>query len=471
MPDRSLLSSRHRVAPAVALPLCAAASLAHAGTEPTIAWGTYYTGEHSSSYLHGLGALPDGSFMVLGGPNDSFHGERISRFDASGRPQWSLLYAGAGEGRVIALTIVPGQSDFYVAGETEADEGIATAGAHQSTRTCFGHGARCAADALVARFDDTGERQWGTYFGGPFDDRIVAAAADATGALHVCGETGSPSGIATPDGYQTTLVGEFAGFVAVFEPTGLLRWATYYDDSCSAIALDEPGDAVYVAGGTEAGDLATPGAHQEAADDGRDAYLARFTGDGELVWSTYYGGPGDDLGEAVRVDADGAVYLLGTTDSATAIATAGAHQDRLGGSSDVFLVRFTAGGEREWATYFGGAEYDQAADLAVDDEGRLYLGATVMSDDLATPNAPRRHVAGGRDALVARFDGTGALEWATYYGGENDDYVSALALSPDGSVYLGGFTNSTTGIFTPGAYQEIGTTGPAAYIVRLLQGS
>ncbi|MDC0674208.1 hypothetical protein [Nannocystis radixulma] len=448
--------------------MVAAAPVALANTEPTIAWGTYHGGA-SSGYLFGLGALPDGSVCVLGGPTE-FRDARISRFDAAGQLLWSFLYGGQG-GWGRALTVVPGQSDFYVTGMTEADEGIATAGTHQTARSCFGHGAECGHEGFIARFDAAGNRVWGTYFGGPFHDSVDAAAADASGALYVCGETASLEGIATAGSHQSTWIDPGA-FVASFEANGVLRWATYYAGSCDSIAVDAAGDAVYIAGSvSETANLATPGAHQEQPGGAFDAHLARFTGTGERVWATYYGGSDDDLGQKIRVDATGAVYVLGETHSSDAIATSGAFQDRPGGQQDLFLARFTADGERVWATYFGGADEERASSLAIGDEGGLYLAASTTSKGLATQDAPRPHPAGDFDAMVARFDGDGALRWATYYGGSGSDIAWVVDTGPGSSVYLGGYTGSTSGIATPGAYQDVSQSGQDAFIVKFLQDS
>src|SRR5690606_28417771 len=86
-----------------------------------------------------------------------------------------------------------------------------------------------------------------------------------------------------------------------------------------------------------------------------DALLTNFnSADGTLNWSTYYGGAENDEASAVVVASDGDIYIGGRTHSDANIASAGVHKENLTGNSDIFIVRFSPEGNREWATYYGG---------------------------------------------------------------------------------------------------------------------
>ncbi|MFM1875642.1 MAG: hypothetical protein RL266_1379, partial [Bacteroidota bacterium] len=103
------------------------------------------------------------------------------------------------------------------------------------------------------------------------------------------------------------------------------------------------------------------------------------------VWGTYYGAIGTDSGSDVVTDLFGDIYLAGTTNS-TAFISSNGHQNTLGGGTcntydcqDAFLVKFDSGGVRQWATYYGGSENEIGSSCAVDGIGNIYLAGTTYS--------------------------------------------------------------------------------------------
>ncbi|MEQ8765623.1 MAG: SBBP repeat-containing protein [Planctomycetota bacterium] len=108
----------------------------------------------------------------------------------------------------------------------------------------------------------------------------------------------------------------------------------------------------------------------------------------------------------------------------------------------------------EWSTYLGGSEEEQARTLAVDSSGNVYVAGLTRSTDFpATVGAFDTSYGGGfYDGWVAKLDGTGALIWATYIGGDDKDIIDAIAVDASGQVTFGGETLSSDFPVTPGAY-------------------
>ncbi len=172
-------------------------------------------------------------------------------------------------------------------------------------------------------------------------------------------------------------------------------------------------------------------------------------------WSTYFGGSSSDVGLATELDGMGSVYLAGNTSSTSGIATSGAHQGVYGGSpaNDIFISKFDLNGNRLWSTYFGGSSEDQLYDLVCDGGGFFYLtGYSTSTSALATPGAYMTTNAGGSDAVLAKFNSNGVLQWCTYFGGGQNDIGRGVAVA-GGAVCIVGQTSSTTGIATAGAHQ------------------
>ncbi|MBL0308764.1 MAG: SBBP repeat-containing protein [Bacteroidetes bacterium] len=318
---------------------------------------------------------------------------------------------------------------------------------------------------LVARTETKAQdsRSWATYLGGVNDDYAYAVATDASGNVYLTGYTVSTNGIATPGSHKETYnQGAPDVFLIKFDSLGNRLWGTYYggtgDDQAKGIAVDQNTGDVYIAGVTQSSSGIASGGFDnlinEGATDKTDAFLVKFNSSGVVQWGTYYGGAGIDEGHSVAVDALGNVYLAGQTSSATTTQIgSGGHQNSLGGSTDAFLVKFDANGNRRWGTYYGGADYERGRGVTVGDSFHVYLaGFTPSTTGIASLGAYKT-VPDGADAFVAKFDSAGTRLWGTYFGGNGTDECHSVAVDKSGHVYLAGVTLSTSGFATPGAFQ------------------
>lgn len=324
---------------------------------------------------------------------------------------------------------------------------------------------------------------WSTYFGGFSVECAYAVSSDTSGHAYLVGHTTSSAGIATTGAYQTTYVANKDAYIACFDSSGILTWATYYGGSNSDnffyVTTDTLG-GIYAAGitATTSG-MTTTGSHQPVFGGGvSDAYMVKFDATGARQWATYFGGGGDEAVAASFDDymvsitwdkATNKVYLCGMTTSPSGIATTGTHQTTIGGLKDGYLAQFTTAGVLQWATYYGGSNDDKIVKMSSDMSGNVYVtGVTTSTADIATTGAHQTTLAGGVDAFVAKFNATGVRQWATYYGGSNDDGSSGIANDNTGNVYIAGATTSTTGISTTGSFQQfIAGTGPTdAFLIK-----
>jgi len=91
-----------------------------------------------------------------------------------------------------------------------------------------------------------------------------------------------------------------------------------------------------------------------------------------LVYSSYLGGTGDDLGQGIAVDHSGQVHVTGETGS-TDFPIQNPLQSALGGSLDVFVAKLNrAGSQLVYSTYLGGTGDDSGSGIAVDHSGQTY---------------------------------------------------------------------------------------------------
>jgi hypothetical protein len=338
-------------------------------------------------------------------------------------------------------------------GSTSSTSGIATAGAHETTVN----------DGFLVKFNSSGVRQWGTYFEGNGN----ACTTDASGNVYIVGLTNSTSGIATAGAHQTVMSGSGDAFLVKFNSSGVRQWGTYFGGPFNGGSANETGiscatDAsgnIYMVGKTPSNSgIATVGAHQTAGGTQFfDAFLVKFNSTGVIQWGTYYDGLGDTQPNSCATDASGNVYMAGQVFQEllpdSGISTPGAHQTTYGGGfTDAFLVKFDPNGVRQWGTYYGGSSVEEGTSCAIDPSGNVYMaGHTGSTTGIATAGAHQTVFGGGGlDGFLVCFNSSGVRQSGTYYG---ECFVSDCATDASGNVYMAGITTSSSGIATAGAHQ------------------
>jgi gliding motility-associated-like protein len=260
--------------------------------------------------------------------------------------------------------------------------------------------------------------------------------------------------------------------ILIIDP--ILNWATYFGgggtDYGSAVAADSFGN-VYTTGNTTSySGISTKGSYQDSISGSSmpDAYLAKFNSNGKLLWATYIGGTGYDGGVSIAIQGGSSIYIAGSTSSKSGIATGGAYKISYnGGSRDVFVIKFSDQGIRKWGTYFGGPGYEECNHVIADVYGDIFItGETSSESGIATSGAHQTNSGSSAtftvgDAYLAKFNSNGNIIWATYYGynGSSTGRNGAtkgnnLATDRSGNVFISGFTQSSSGIATNGAFQS-----------------
>jgi hypothetical protein len=314
--------------------------------------------------------------------------------------------------------------------------------------------------------DPSTNRIWSTYSGGTQFDFCKGTGTDAQDNVYISGFSMSTGNIATNGAYQSTLNGALDGYLIKFNENGTKLWGTYYGGSSSDAARVmrvEPSGNVYLAGSTTSTTgIASSGAYQTVYGGGiDDAFLAKFNTSGQLIWSTYFGGIDHDIAEALTIDRDTNVLISGHTSSPGSIATAGAYGTSYNGNFDVFIAKFDSAGTLKWGSYFGDSGVDEAYGMVTDTLGDIYVtGGTTSLAGISTPGSHQTAFAGYQDGFLSKFNATGtSLLWSTYFGGQDNDFGTAIAVNKYGTVFFGGTTTSSSGIASTGAYQ----TSPASF--------
>ena len=317
-------------------------------------------------------------------------------------------------------------------------------------------------DAFLLKYDAAGNLAWQrTYGTGPTEPGL---RADEYG-----------QGVATtPDGSAIYVTGQFGNgsvFLAKFDPNGGLIWDRTWGDNGNfsrAVAVAADG-SVYVAGGTSTFDVGQS-----------DAFVAKFTADGALVWDLTWGGFGFDTAQDLALGPDGSVYFAGETNSFVAndaflvklsptgtvlwerdwgtldrdgfpgltsafgVGTAPdgsvyitGNASDIGVDKNVILVKFSAAGDVVWQK-IGGPGFGNGNDVAVAADGEVFVSGSFLVESRDVPDAF------GGLAFVAQYSADGKKRKAIQWGGAAHEsaVADAIAVAADGSIAVAGFAQS-----------------------------
>jgi uncharacterized protein (TIGR03437 family) len=346
-----------------------------------------------------------------------------------------------------------------------------------------------------------------TYYGGTGADSVRGIAVDSSGNVLIAGGTSSGNlpGL-SGSSFQVDYMGNGDGFVAKMNGSGTaLAWVTYLggtsNDVALGIAVDSSGNA-YVTGYTDSTDFPIYPSKSSVAqgtfggDGGAwllhavgDAFVAKFDPTGKMLWSTYLGGSQDDAGAAIAVDSSGNVYVAGATVSTHFPGVSSGFQPTFGGlggeptipesgyvafdTGDAFVAKLDpTGAHLLAATYLGGSFDDFAVALTIDSSGNIWVGGGTISGNFPRVNPFQSAYGGGTNFNAQPVYSTGdgfiselssdlkTLKYSTYFGGNEDDAISAIAVDSSGAIYFAGGTQSSNLPGASNSYHGPSTAAP-----------
>jgi hypothetical protein len=308
--------------------------------------------------------------------------------------------------------------------ETDAASGVATDGKGSvyiagSTTGSLGGASRGNDDAWLAKYSAAGALRWKRQLGTAALDVADGVAVDGDGNLYISGSTAGSLG--------GPFQGGFDAWVAKYSAAGALRWkrqlgTSGLDVAWASAAADGDGN-VYIAGWTD-GSLGGP---FQGGD--RDAWVAKYSAAGELLWKRQFGTSDLDVALGVATG-DGNVYISGFT--------GGSLWAPNRGGFDAWVVKYSAVGDLLWKRQFGTAESDGANAVATNGDGNVYVSGSTAGS-LGGPNR------GSNDAWVAKYSAAGDLLWKRQLGTARDEIALGVAADGDTNVYTGGSTFGSLG--------------------------
>lgn len=399
----------------------------------TLIWMSYFGGENDDLIM-GLSCDQLGNIVVGGftdsktgiatiasyqpGQADTLFGRDgfIAKFNTNGNRIWSTYFGGTDVDFIHALK-TDAAGNIFIAGWTHSVDGISSTGAFQQNYASDLSDGQNWGDGFVAKFDANGNRHWSTYCGGEKFDRFYCMDLDAKGNIYASGISFS-NGLATSGSFQTTNSELSEAILVKFNSSGNRIWSTYYggplEDYVEAITCDKENNVIIGGMTTSLTSVGTAGTYLPSFAGGvRDAFIAKFTENGNLSWGTYYGGSGEEWAYGLTTDEDNNIFIAGSTYSTNNIATSNSYQPifpAIGAAWTPFIAKLSSTGRQIWGTYYGYGNMlgnGDAQAITTDINGDIFVGGHTMAPEgIATCNAAQSNWSsqnGNYDMFVAMF--------------------------------------------------------------------
>jgi hypothetical protein len=276
-------------------------------------------------------------------------------------------------------------------------------------------------DVFVRKYDSKGHELWTRQFGSSGDDTAAGVAVSLAGSVYVVGWTSGAL-------LGQTRLGEDDAFICKYDSMGNQLWirqfGTTSDDEASSVAVDDLGN-VFVVGYTRS---ALPG---QTYLGGRDAFIRKYDGLGNELWTHQFGTEGPDFAYGIAVDEMGNAYVIGTVLGKLP----GEHSF---GGEDAFIRKYDPLGTTLWVHQFGSSSDDTASAVAVDLSGNAYVvGMTLGALPGQTPSS------GGKDAFIRKYGKLGNELWTHQFGSGSWNEACSVAVDKQGNAYVIGQTWGT----------------------------
>jgi hypothetical protein len=281
-----------------------------------------------------------------------------------------------------------------------------------------------------------------SYFGEYGWDVGYSLALARDDSFYVTGYTDSII-FPTKDAFDDTLNGPDDAFLAKFSSNGSLLWSTFLGGNASelgtALAVAADG-CCYVAGNTFSDDFPTLKAYNATKGLLRDGFISKFASNGSLLWSTFLGGNWLDYVSDIAVAADGSCYLTGYTESTNFPLKDAVNQSYC--DREAFVSKFASNGSLLWSTYLGGSQSEDGRSIALAADGSCVITGWTYSDDFPIIDNYSIPISQNLDVFISQFSPTGTLLWSTIFGGNLLDWGYGIAIDHDNCVFITGNTNS-----------------------------
>jgi gliding motility-associated-like protein len=273
--------------------------------------------------------------------------------------------------------------------------------------------------------------QWAQHYGGSAVDIPFSIKFTSDGGTVVAGYTDSKDN----DVSQQSPREYWDLWVLKLDACGNKQWekslgGTGYE---SARDIEQTADGGYIVlGETNSTDGGVIGGYGGT----KDIWLIKLTASGDLQWQKRYGGSGLDIGNQIKIDADGS-FLIAASSSSNDGDITGNHGT--GGFTDGVILKISSTGALQWSKCYGGSKNEELLDIEFVN-GKIFVAGYANSIDGDIPPSQKNY-----DVWLLALDANGNKIFSKIYGGSQNDVAYSMSKGTDGTVTLAGYTTSKDG--------------------------
>lgn len=394
-------------------------------------WIKVFSGS-TEDYFSALVRTPDNGYMAGGrtasaeGDFSSHHGALdawVVKVDGSGNKLWQKSFGGSGYESISGMVAMADGGCLFTGTTNSNDQHVS--------------GFKGVNDVWVVRLNGSGDIVWQKTFGGSWAERANAIVPSIDGHYFIAATTMSDDG-----DVATGTRGNNDFWVLKIDGNGNKLWDKridkLYDDIAYGLAVDADGGCIISGSAEVFVSTGNGGGYSHS-----DALIVKLDGSGRELWRKTLGGGENESAQAVALTKDGGYMITGYTASSDGEMTA-SH-----GSSDVWLAKLDAQGNKLWMKLYGGRQSDGAYAIAADANGYVLTGQSSSTDGDATSNQ------GAYDIWVLKVDENGTKMWQESIGGLVNDNGYGVLANADGSVVIAGRTEGKIpGIISTSTYSD-----------------
>ena len=302
-------------------------------------------------------------------------------------------------------------------------------------------------DAFLVKYDESLNYTWAIAITGNDQVNGKKIVVDENGNTYIAGYFRGTADFDPSAGEYMIEAEDMDGFLAKYDANGNLVWAFKLGSPESDIAydvcLDNTGN-VWVSGKFNAPlDFDPSGNEFILSDHGlQDAFIAKYQASGDFIWAGSIGGEATLFYQPIlAADNSGNIYYAGHFPEEVDLDPGqGTFMASSNGYADIFLMCLDNAGNLSWAFTIGGAEYDYARDVIVDNGKVMITGFyESTSIDFDPSSGEDLHTSeGDADSYLATYQTDGSFLWAISIESINPSNALALANDDDHNIYLSG---------------------------------
>ncbi|MFA7627535.1 MAG: choice-of-anchor D domain-containing protein, partial [Candidatus Kapaibacterium sp.] len=343
----------------------------------------------------------------------------VAKFGPVGNTHWVISAGGSGNdyGKDIDVDLF---NNIYITGEFSNQ---ANFGPHLVT-------SKGGSDVFAAKIDPAGNFQWVNSGGGLGNDIGAGIASDRNGNIAI---TGGFEGVAQFSSKDLFSIGNYDAFIVKYNSNGNLQWARSGGGAGKVIGKDvcddKDGNITIVGEYTSTAVFGTQMINSQSRGE-EDIFVLKYDPTGNMIWAKSYGGPGNDIPNAIDCDSEGNTTIAGAFRGIIQLT----NKPKESRQYDAFVFKLNPSGNVIWANYGGGPGNDAAHGVASDFDGSIAI--TGYFTDEAQFALDSLTGFGARDVFAVKYNNNGDLLWSRAAGSSADDTGNGVTFDRDSRVSI-----------------------------------